>query len=134
MTCGRLVVLASLDDVFRNLEILSNVEIGDKLVHDDRFLHKDASYLQAITRTFMKMSRWKTVQFIKNVVDNANKYLLILSKSTDDASTMNHLRLITDLKHSIVGLTKMKQTYSADKEIHIEIDIVIRDINKLFEK
>jgi hypothetical protein len=43
-------------------------------------------------------------------------------------------RLTNDLKNSISGLTKLKQTYCDDKLVQAEIDVIIEDIRAKIEK
>ena len=42
-------------------------------------------------------------------------------------------RLTNDLRNSISGLTKLKNTYATDKLVQAEIDVVIEDIRSKIE-
>lgn len=114
----------SLDDVFINLNLIAKIEQGDKLYIQDKYVNIDTSYIQSIMRWYWGVDRKSTIGFIKLVINRAFEFCNELIGSE---TKMLH-RLTNDLKNSISGLTKLKQTYAVDKLVQAEIDVIIEDI------
>jgi hypothetical protein len=117
-----------LDIIFINLENISKLNIGDKLIHDDKHITVDTSYLQSITRTYYGQSRFTNLDFIKKILNDSYKHLNELKEKKDDASGILWIKLISKLKQSITGLHKLKQTYNGDEKFMEQIDIIIKNI------
>jgi hypothetical protein len=119
-----IVKLLSLDDIFINLNLISKIEVGDKLYINDKYINIDTSYVQSIVRWFYGVDRKLTINFIRLVIGKSFEFCDSLLKS--DPKML--FRLTNDLKNSISGLTKLKQTYFVDKLVQAEIDVIIEDI------
>ncbi len=124
-----LVKSMSLDDIFINLNLISKIEQGDKLYIQDKYVNIDTSYIQSIMRWYWGVDRKSTIGFIKLVINRAFEFCGELIKS----DTKMLLRLINDLRNSINGLSKLKNTYATDKLVQAEIDVVIEDIRSKIE-
>ena len=120
----------SLEDVFVNLRLFSKIEVGDKLVYskENKHMNIDTSYFQFITRLFRGMNRNNNVQFISLVLAKAFEYndKLILEKTEQSCQIL--FRLTSDFKNALNGLNNLKLTYSYDKLIQSEIDVMIDNI------
>ena len=118
------------EDIFVNLTLIAKIEAGDKLVRNktDKHLNIDTSYLQFITRWFKGVGRNNSLKFINLILTKAFEIndKLIEDKNEVDAQTL--FRLTSDLKNSLNGLNNLKQTYSYDKLIQSEIDVMIDNI------
>ena len=116
------------DDVFVNLRLISKIEVGNKLVQTDKHVNIDTSYFQSITRWFRGANRNDTIKFMNLVFIKAFELndKLLEDKSEDSIQTL--LRLNSDLKNSLTGLVNLKHTYSTDKLIQSEIDVMMDDI------
>ena len=117
-----------LEDIFINLRLLSKLEVGNKLIHNNKNLNIDNSYLQFVTRWFNGNNRENNLIFINQTLNNAFiKSEKLISLNTNESIQL-FLRLTTDLKNSINGLLNLKQTYYYDKLIQSEIDVMIDNI------
>lgn len=115
------------EDVFVNLTLIAKIEVGDKLVRNknDKHLNIDTSYIQFITRWFRGNNRNTSLKFINLVLSKAFEINDIMLK---EKNAQQLFRLTTDLKNSLNGLNNLKQTYSYDKLIQSEIDVMIDNI------
>ncbi len=114
----------SIDDVFINLNLIAKIEQGDKLYIQDKYVNIDTSYIQSIMRWYWGVDRKSTIGFIKLVINRAFEFC---DELVGSETKMLH-RLTNDLKNSISGLSKLKQTYAVDKLVQAEIDVIIEDI------
>jgi hypothetical protein len=120
-------IILSKEDIFVNLTLIAKIEVGDKLVRNksDKHLNIDTSYLQFITRWFRGNSRNTSLQFINLILTKAFEINDTLLK---EKNAQQLFRLTTDFKNSLNGLNNLKQTYSFDKLIQSEIDVMIDNI------
>lgn len=118
-----------LDDIFINLNLISKIEAGDKLYIHDKYINIDTSYVQPILRWFYGVDRKLTINFVRLVINKSFEFCDVLVKS--DVKML--FRLTNDLRNSISGLTKLKQTYAVDKLVQAEIDVIIEDIRAKIE-
>lgn len=118
----------TLDDVFINLTLISKIEVGNKLFQNGKYINIDNSYFAFLSRWFYGNNRKKSIDFITYVLDKAFEYCSTLVNSNDPESAQQSLRLNGDLKNSINGLTNLKLTYSYDKLVQAEIDVMIDNI------
>jgi hypothetical protein len=116
------------DDIFVNLRLISKIDVGNKLIQTDKHVNIDTSYFQPITRWCKGANRNDTIKFMNLVFTKAYKLndKLLEDKSEDSIQTL--LRLNSDLKNSLTGLINLKHTYSTDKLIQSEIDVMMDDI------
>jgi len=123
-------IVLSKEDIYVNLTLLSKIEVGDKLIRSksDKHLNIDTSYLQFITRWFKGNSRNTSLQFINLVLTKAFEINDNLLKEKTDIAAQSLFRLTSDLKNALNGLNNLKQTYSFDKLIQSEIDVMIDNI------
>jgi len=124
----------SLEDIFINLTLLSKIDVGDKLIQngDMKHMNIDTSYFQFITRWFKGSSRNNSLKFISHVLNQAFEYNDSMLEEKSEKSAVTVFRLTADLKNSLNGLNNLKQTYSTDKLIQSELDVMIDNIrNKL---
>lgn len=126
---SQVVKCMSLDDVFINLNLIAKIEIGDKLYINDKYINIDTSYVQPILRWYYGIDRKSTINFVRLVIGKSFEYCDTLIKSDNKML----FRLTNDLRNSISGLTKLKQTYIADKLVQAEIDVIIEDIRAKIE-
>ncbi len=118
----------SLEDVFVNLRLISKINQGEKLVQYDNHINIDTSYFQLVTRWFRGANRTDNIRFIQKVFSKAFEFndKLVEDKSEEAAQTL--LRLNTELKNSLDGLSNLKVTYLADKLVQSEIDVMIDNV------
>ena len=118
----------SLENIFINLSLISKIEIGNKLINDEKHINIDTSYFQSITRWFSNNSRITNLQFINSILVKSFENSDNLLKDNTVESAQLLLRLNSELKNCIGGLTNLKQTYSYDKLVQSEIDVMIENI------
>lgn len=123
------VKLLSLDDIFINLNLIAKIEVGDKLYVNDKYINIDTSYVKSIIRWYYGVDRKLTINFVRLVIAKSFEFCDILLTT----NTKLLFRLTNDLKNSISGLTKLKQTYFADKLVQSEIDVIIEGIREKIE-
>jgi hypothetical protein len=119
-----------LDVIFINLENISNISVGDKLIHNNKYITIDSSYVKSVTRWMYGFNRFTILDFINKILDESYKHLQILRNNNDDASGILWVKLISKLKTSALGLTKLRQTYSYDEEFIEKLDVIIKKILK----
>ncbi len=118
----------TLEDVFVNLRLISKIEVGDKLIQTDKYVNIDTSFLKFFTRWYYGTNRNNTLGFINVVLLKAFEINSKLLEEKTDESVQILLRLTTDMKNSVNGLINLKHTYSSDKLIQSEIDVMIDNI------
>jgi hypothetical protein len=118
----------TLEDIFINLSLISKIVIGNKLTNTDKHINIDTSLVKSISRWFNGSCRTSNLLFINSILQKSFEIgnNLLKENSTESAQTL--LRLNSELKNCIVGLTNLKQTYSYDKLVQSEIDVMIENI------
>jgi hypothetical protein len=118
----------SLEDIFINLSLISKIEIGNKLTNNDKHINIDTSYIKPISRWLNGDCRTNNLLFITSILQKSfeisNK--LFIEQTNESAQIL--LRLNSELKNCIIGLTNLKQTYFGDKLVQSEIDVIIENI------
>ena len=123
----------TLEDIFINLRLISRIEVGDKLIQNNKHVNIDNSYLQFITRKINGSNRNDNLCFINYVLNKAYSYNDNLICLRDDTSAQLLFRLTTDFKNAITGLLNLKLTYSADKLVQSEIDVMTENVRAKIE-
>jgi len=120
----------SLEDIFINLTLLSKIDVGDKLIQngDMKHMNIDTSYFQFITRWFKGSNRNNSLKFINLVLNRAFEYNDNMLEEKSEKAAVTVFRLTSDLKNSLNGLNNLKQTYSMDKLIQSELDVMIDNV------
>ena len=123
-------IVLTREDIFVNLTLLAKIEVGDKLIRskEDKHLNIDTSYFQFITRWLKGNSRNTSLKFISLVLTKAFEINDMLLADKTQISALQLFRLTSDLKNCLNGLNNLKQTYSYDKLIQSEIDVMIDNI------
>lgn len=119
-----------LDLIFANLDNISKINVGDKLIHDDKYITIDTSYVKSISRMLYGVSRNTNLNFINKILSESYKHLNILRRNNDNISGIMWIKLISRLKNSLNGLVKLRQTYSFDDEFTKQLDITIKQLCK----
>jgi hypothetical protein len=122
----------TLEEVLININLISKIEPNYKLLIKDNFINIDTSYIQSISRWFYGNDRNSTLLFLNLVINKSFEYCdkLLSSKNID---TKLLFRITLDIKNSINGLLNLKQTYSYDKLVQAEIDVIIENIRNKIE-
>jgi len=118
----------TLDDIFINLTLISKIDIGNKLVRNGKYVNIDSSYFSFFSRWIYGNNRKETIEFITLILNKSFDYCSELVSINTIESAQHSLRLNSDLKNSINGLTNLKLTYSYDKLVQSEIDVMIDNI------
>jgi hypothetical protein len=122
----------SIEDIFINLKLISKIDVGDKLTfnneNDNRFVNIESSYIPSIARWIHNVDRKKSVNFVSNIVAQSFR----INDTTTDIQML--LRFTSEFKNVISGLMNLKQTYSDDKLIQSEIDVLIENIRTKIEQ
>jgi hypothetical protein len=123
-------IVLTREDIFVNLTLISKIEVGDKLIRnkDDKHLNIDTSYFQFITRWLKGNSRNTSLKFISLVLSKAFEINDTLLADKTHVSAQQLFRLTSDLKNCLNGLNNLKQTYTYDKLIQSEIDVMIDNV------
>jgi len=122
----------TLEEVFININLISKIEPNYKLYINNKFINIDTSYIQSITRWFFGNDRKTTIFFVNLVINKSFEYCdkLLTTKNLD---TKLLFRITSDIKNSINGLLNLKHTYSSDKLVQAEIDVIIENIRNKIE-
>jgi hypothetical protein len=119
------------EDIFINLKLISKIDVGDKLTfkttESEKYINIESSYIPSITRWLHNVDRKKCVNFVSNIVCQSFKII----DTTNDIQLI--LRFTSEYRNVINGLMNLKQTYSDDKLIQSEIDVLIENIRSKIE-
>lgn len=122
----------TLDDIFVNLTLISRIEVGNKLIRNDKHVNIDTSYFPSITRWLYGQNHIDILKFINTILNKSFEYNDILTKDKNDESRQNLIRLNNILSNVINGLSNLMQTYHYDKLTQSSIEVMINTIrNKL---
>lgn len=122
----------TLDDIFVNLTLISRIEVGNKLIRNDKHVNIDTSYFPSITRWLYGQNHIDILKFINTILNKAFEYNDILTKDKNEESRQNLIRLNNILSNVINGLSNLMQTYHYDKLTQSSIEVMINTIrNKL---
>jgi len=116
------------EDIFVNLRLISKIEVGNKLIQSEKHVNIDNSYFSSIVRWYYGCNRKETIKFINIILQKSFELndKLLIEKNENSAQIL--LRLNNDFKNALNGLNNLKQTYSSDKLIQSEIDVMIDNI------
>ena len=128
----KIVSEMTLEEVFININLISKIEPNYKLYINNKFINIDTSYVQSISRWFFGNDRKTTIFFVNLVINKSFEYCdkLLTTKNLD---TKLLFRITSDIKNSINGLLNLKHTYSSDKLVQAEIDVIIENIRNKIE-
>jgi hypothetical protein len=126
------IISLSVDDIFENLEVLSQIKPNDKLYHTDTKIYIEDSYFPSVKRWYRGSSRNETVKFIKYVLTQTFFQIELLKKRIDFDSIILHMSLLNYLKNTIDGLQNLQKTYENDIDICYQIQKQINYIKNLF--
>lgn len=123
----------TLEEILINLSLISKIENGNKLVITDKYINIDTSYFNFVTRWLFGSSRMNTMEFIREMLNQSFLHGIKLLQEDTETSNQLLMRLNSELKNSINGLTSLKQTYYMDKAIQAKIDVMIENIRDQLE-
>ena len=123
----------TLEEILINLSLISKIENGNKLIINDKYINIDNSYFNFVTRWLFGNSRMQTMEFIREMLNQSFLHGFKLLQEDSETSNQLLLRLNSELKNSINGLTNLKQTYYTDKAIQAKIDVMIENIRDQLE-
>ena len=134
----------SFEDVCINLNQISQIQIGNKLIQNLQYIKIDHSIIPSISRRFTGANRKDNIEFINYIMSQSFIHLKQLSiqpnikesklldlKSSKSDLDFLYLNLITLLKHSIIGMIRLKQTYVNDVYTQEEINKIIKNIREI---
>jgi hypothetical protein len=143
----------SLDYLFLNFKILSQVKDGQKLrvrnLNGLDILDIDNRLIYKYLRGFYGDNRDSTLKVIKELVDLAYKITDEILKEeydnqnhkisrspfdSEDDNTVLFRKLVTEMENSLNGLNNLKETYADDISIISMLDLIIGKINSRINK
>ena len=111
------------DEIKINLNILSKLEINQKLITRDTYLNIETNSL--IPEWFRRWNRQE------NRNETLRKINIIINESSKHINEKNNEELKEYLKSSIKGLNNLKETYSTCNQTTSRIEIIINTINNI---
>jgi hypothetical protein len=119
----------TLEEIFVNINLISKIEVNDKLIINNKFINIDTTYIQPLTRWLYGNDRKSTLFFLNLIINKSFEYCdNILKEEDNNNNTKLLFRLTTEIKNSINGLLNLKQTYTCDKLVQAEIDVIVENI------
>ena len=128
-----------------NLDVLAKVKNGDKLyINNQNILEIDEPYMfQGLWRYCRNISRRDAINVINKLLNDIEIYFnSIILKNTNSRTGINHrfndedTRDCSDIANKLFniweGINNMKITYSTDKNIIDELDIILNKMNNLY--
>ena len=137
-----------IDDINKNLKILSKVENNVKLTRNVGLgeLGIDTNtFYNWVKRMYNKQSRNTMIEDLKYLIENIHEYIILLSNSkylmTEYVKDYNlqqeNMKVIGDfrtlsenIKDAIKGIEKLQYTYREDALVVSEIEIIKTNMNK----
>lgn len=118
----------SLDDIFVNLTLISKIEVGNKLIKNDKYVNIDTSFFPSITRWLYGQNHVDILKFINVILSRSFEYNDKLTREKTEESRQNVIRLNNTLTNVIGGLSNLMQTYHYDKLAQSSIEVMINTI------
>ena len=119
----------TLEEIFVNINLISKIEVNDKLIINNKFINIDTTNIKPLTRWLYGNDRKSTLFFLNLIINKSFEYCdNILSEEDNNNNTKLLFRLTTEIKNSINGLLNLKQTYTCDKLVQAEIDVIVENI------
>ena len=124
----------TLSEVFVNLTLIAKIELGDKIYHNGKFINIDTRYFAFFYRWMSNIDRNDTIIFINVILNQAFDYnKKLIQDNKEGTNNLLLFRLTSDLKNSMNGLNNLKHTYSNDKLILSEIDVIMDNIRTIID-
>lgn len=118
------------ETIMHNLYIVSMVKDQDKLVTGPRYGLRSPALTRAATRWWYGEGRQKDLDNLKALL-SASINMLIICKSSDsttpNTSTVNHERLLNQIKRAIEGVKILVRTYHDDHETSATLNLLMQD-------
>jgi hypothetical protein len=131
----------TLNNIFINLKILSNLKEGDKLYKkNEHIIEIDSSrYLRKIERWWNDRNGDSTLEFLKEFIYNTFKFIdSILNNELEGKNSSHHYfkesnhnilqKFLLEFTNAIRGLQQLKITYNSDITFRSTLDVLIEDI------
>jgi hypothetical protein len=119
----------TLEEILVNINLISKIEVNDKLIINNKFINIDTTYMQPLTRWLYGNDRKSTLFFLNLIINKSFNFCDNILKDEDNNNNTKLLfRLTTEIKNSINGLLNLKQTYTCDKLVQAEIDVIVENI------
>ena len=122
--------------ILSNLTLLSKIQPTQKLfvIHQDTNnkidfeLKIDDSFVSNLTRWYYNQGRNETIEILNKLIDISTEQLNMHMQLNNTVEISNYRNL---LQSSVSAINNLKTTYSSDKNILIQLDLIIEKINKL---
>lgn len=114
------------EEIFINLSVLAKIEPGDKLLlENEKLLNIDTSLFPSLMRWLKGSNRMSILVFINTILENSFELHDLWIKEEQNQLIF---RLTSDLKNTLIGLANLKHTYSTDKLVQSELDVMMENI------
>lgn len=114
------------EEIFINLNVISKIEPGDKLfIENETLLNIDTSLFPSLMRWLKGSNRMSILEFINEILEKSFELHELWVKEEKNQLVF---RLTSDLKNALGGLLNLKHTYSTDKLVQSELDVMMENI------
>ena len=114
------------EEIFINLSVLAKIKPGDKLILEkDKLLNIDTSIFPSLMRWINGINRMVILRFINDILEKSFELHDLWLKEEKNQLVF---RITSDLKNALDGLLNLKHTYSTDKLVQSELDVMMENI------
>jgi len=125
------------DRVIINLKVLAAIRTGERLtLRNSCFQIQENNAYQGFKRWYNGDDRWGNLSDIKKVVEDAVQILeLYLNHDGPTPTQRRFMRTLrAELRGVEGGLQNLKETYSTDKTMHANLDVLLQKIDGVVER
>ena len=118
------VVTSIVEKALVNLDVLSQVEVGDKLnwTSSGHFIIQKPTYWNTVIRAINRVDRWNTLSHIQDVISTAETMEI----------TDNGTRLQFGIQKAIHGLRNLQHTYQDDVLMTSNLNVLLQRLGERY--
>jgi len=122
---NRAVVTSIIEKALVNLDVLAQVEVGDKLgwTASGHFVIQKPTYWTVAMRLLNRCDRWTTLNHIQDVISTA--------ETMENIQTDTE-RLKTALQKSIHGVRNLQMTYDSDVLMSSSLNVLLQRLGQRY--
>lgn len=126
--------MQGINEVISRIKFISMLPAGEKL-SITRLESQRNSWLTTFMRTFnSRESRWDTLKFIENTVEEGFRIIDICRKSDDESDNKLAQEIMDDLKAAALGgIRNCQTTYESDPKFCCDIEVLTKGILRRIE-
>ena len=132
-----------LQRMFVNLQVVAQIQEGDKLSTGRDYLHvSNSAYLQGVSRYLSSDSRQATLEHLEKMLSCAQNFIHVAINDMD-SKNVSHTQMDsgtilqciqTDLSCSMTGVKNLAITYRADQTTVAKLQLLLANMTRQIER